>query len=131
MERSRSAYFSERRSKSTTTTAAGTGDLRCHSAYYVTSTYSAPPLPLPPLTMDDAGKAKKKKKAVAATWHSSSSASRGATGMWAGLGNPEIQRQRRVAGYRVYDVEGKVKVSLKSSMRWIKGKCTRVVDGWW
>uniref|UniRef100_A0A0E0LCQ6 Uncharacterized protein n=1 Tax=Oryza punctata TaxID=4537 RepID=A0A0E0LCQ6_ORYPU len=121
----RSASYTE---KSRSATVAG--DLRCHSAYYVTSTYSPPPL-----WYDDAGngKAKKKKKA-AATWPSSSSSTASKGRMWGGLGlgdTAEMQRRRRVAGYRVYGVEGKVKVSLKSSMRWIKGKCTRVVDGWW
>uniref|UniRef100_J3MF31 DUF3511 domain-containing protein n=1 Tax=Oryza brachyantha TaxID=4533 RepID=J3MF31_ORYBR len=125
----RSASYSER-SRSHTATAAGASavgsDLRCHSAYYVTSRYA----PAPPPPMEDAGKAKKKKKA-AATWPSSSSSSSASAGVWGVLGDPELQRRRRVAGYRVYGVEGKVKVSLKSGMRWIKGKCTRVVDGWW
>ncbi|KAF0901830.1 hypothetical protein E2562_006459 [Oryza meyeriana var. granulata] len=122
----RSASYSEK--SRSTTTAAGAGDLRCHSAYYVSSIYAPPPPP-----MDDAGKTKKKAAATWPSWSSSSttvgSASKGR--MWGALGDPELQRRRRVAGYKVYGVEGKVKVSLKSSMRWIKGKCTRVVDGWW
>lgn len=131
----RSASYTEKSRSAATVAGAGAGDLRCHSAYYVTSTYSAPPPPpLPPLWYDDAGSGKAskiKKKKAAATWPSSS-ASKGR--VWGGLGlgdTAEMQRRRRVAGYRVYGVEGKVKVSLKSSMRWIKGKCTRVVDGWW
>ncbi|BAH93578.1 uncharacterized protein [Oryza sativa Japonica Group] len=132
----RSASYTEKSRSAATVAGAGAGDLRCHSAYYVTSTYSAPPPP--PLWYDDAGSGKAskiKKKKAAATWPSSSasastSASKGR--VWGGLGDAaEMQRRRRVAGYRVYGVEGKVKVSLQSSMRWIKGKCTRVVDGWW
>uniref|UniRef100_A0A0E0E2X5 Uncharacterized protein n=1 Tax=Oryza meridionalis TaxID=40149 RepID=A0A0E0E2X5_9ORYZ len=128
----RSASYTEKSRSAATVAGAGAGDLRCHSAYYVTSTYSAPP---PPLWYDDAGSGKTskiKKKKAAATWPSSSASASASKGRVWGLGDTaEMQRRRRVAGYRVYDVEGKVKVSLQSSMRWIKGKCTRVVDGWW
>lgn len=131
----RSASYTEKSRSAATVAGAGAGDLRCHSAYYVTSTYSAPPPP-PPLWYDDAGSgkaSKNKKKKAAATWPSSSASASASKGrVWGGLGDAaEMQRRRRVAGYRVYGVEGKVKVSFQSSMRWIKGKCTRVVDGWW
>ncbi|KAI4355467.1 hypothetical protein L6164_004240 [Bauhinia variegata] len=45
--------------------------------------------------------------------------------------DPELQRKKRVAGYKVYAVEGKMKGSLKKSFRWIKSTCTQVVYGWW
>ncbi|KAJ4851151.1 hypothetical protein Tsubulata_003237 [Turnera subulata] len=45
--------------------------------------------------------------------------------------DPELQRKRRVASYKVYSVEGKVKGSLKKSFRWVKDRCTRAVYGWW
>lgn len=45
--------------------------------------------------------------------------------------DPELQRKKRVAGYKVYAVEGMVKGSLRKSFRWIKRSCTQVVYGWW
>ncbi|GMI82147.1 hypothetical protein like AT5G11970 [Hibiscus trionum] len=44
--------------------------------------------------------------------------------------DPELQRKKRVAGYKVYAVEGKMKGSLRRSFRWIKNTCTQVVYGW-
>lgn len=40
--------------------------------------------------------------------------------------DPELQRKKRVAGYKVYTVEGKMKGSLRKSFRWIKD----IVYGW-
>ena len=37
-----------------------------------------------------------------------------------GLCEAEIQRKKRVAGYNVYGVEGKVKGSMKKSFKWFK-----------
>ena len=45
--------------------------------------------------------------------------------------DPEFQRKKRVASYKMYSVEGKVKGSLRRSFRWLKVKYTRVVYGWW
>ncbi|XWS72199.1 hypothetical protein CRYUN_Cryun02cG0019700 [Craigia yunnanensis] len=45
--------------------------------------------------------------------------------------DPELQRKKRVASYKVYAVEGKVKGSFKKSFRWLKDRYTRVVYGWW
>lgn len=45
--------------------------------------------------------------------------------------DPEFQRKKRVASYKVYSVEGKVKGSFKKSFRWFKYKYTQVVYGWW
>ncbi|KAL4625623.1 hypothetical protein ACB098_05G023500 [Castanea mollissima] len=45
--------------------------------------------------------------------------------------DPELQRKKRVAGYKVYTVEGKMKGSLRKSFRWIKNTYTQVVYGWW
>ncbi|CAD5170349.1 uncharacterized protein LOC135673408 [Musa acuminata AAA Group] len=45
--------------------------------------------------------------------------------------DPEFQRKRRVASYKAYAVEGKVKGSLRRSLRWFKDKYTRAVYGWW
>ncbi|KAL0394186.1 UNVERIFIED_CONTAM: hypothetical protein Slati_4384800 [Sesamum latifolium] len=45
--------------------------------------------------------------------------------------DPEFQRKRRVASYKVYSVEGRVKGSFRKSFRWLKDKYTQVVYGWW
>lgn len=45
--------------------------------------------------------------------------------------DPEFLRKKRVAGYKVYSVEGKVKGSFRKSFRWLKDKYTHVVYGWW
>ncbi|XP_023000635.1 uncharacterized protein LOC111494881 [Cucurbita maxima] len=44
--------------------------------------------------------------------------------------DPELQRKTRVAGYKVYAVEGKMKGSLRKSFRWIKNTYTHVIYGW-
>ncbi|XAR69236.1 hypothetical protein NMG60_11000747 [Bertholletia excelsa] len=48
-----------------------------------------------------------------------------------GFNDPEFQRKKRVASYKVYSVEGKVKGRLRKSFRWLKDKYTRVLYGWW
>lgn len=45
--------------------------------------------------------------------------------------DPELQRKKRVAGYKVYSVEGKMKGSFKKSLRWIKNTCNHAIHGWW
>lgn len=45
------------------------------------------------------------------------------------LNNPELLRKKRVATYKVYAVEGRVKGSLKKSLRWLKDRYTRIVYG--
>lgn len=50
---------------------------------------------------------------------------------WAFGGDPEFQRKKRVARYKMYSVEGKVKGSLRRSFRWLKHRYTQVVYGWW
>ncbi|KAF3794323.1 hypothetical protein EJ110_NYTH01258 [Nymphaea thermarum] len=44
-------------------------------------------------------------------------------------GDPEMKRKRRVASYKAYAVEGKIKSSVKSSLRWIKGKYSEIRYG--
>ncbi|KAG2728756.1 hypothetical protein I3843_01G213900 [Carya illinoinensis] len=46
------------------------------------------------------------------------------------ISDPELQRKKRVAGYKVYAVEGKMKGSLRKSFRWLKKSYTQVVYGW-
>ncbi|KAF0918726.1 hypothetical protein E2562_025847 [Oryza meyeriana var. granulata] len=42
------------------------------------------------------------------------------------FGDPEAKRRRRVAGYKAYAVEGKVKASLRQGIRWFKRKCSSI-----
>ncbi|CAM0907501.1 unnamed protein product [Alopecurus aequalis] len=39
----------------------------------------------------------------------------------------EMKRRGRVASYKAYAVEGKVKASIRRGLRWIKAKCSHVV----
>ncbi|XP_072959911.1 uncharacterized protein [Typha angustifolia] len=55
--------------------------------------------------------------------------SAGTSGAWC-FSDPEMKRRRRVASYKVYSVEGKVKSSLKKGFRWIKVKCSEIIHGW-
>ncbi|XP_031499874.1 uncharacterized protein LOC116264069 [Nymphaea colorata] len=52
------------------------------------------------------------------------------SGSW-GFNDPEFQRKTRVASYKMYSVEGKVKGSFRKSFRWLKDRYTRIVYGWW
>ncbi|XVE70890.1 hypothetical protein DITRI_Ditri10aG0106500 [Diplodiscus trichospermus] len=91
-------------------------DLRCYSASYAQSQMNSN------YNMGNARDFKLKKgKSTSA---SSSSKS------WS-LADPEFQRKKRVASYKMYSVEGKVKGSLRRSFAWLKDKYTQVVYGWW
>lgn len=48
-----------------------------------------------------------------------------ATSWWSG--DPEAKRRRRVAAYKSYAVEARVKASLRKGFRWIKDRCTGIV----
>jgi hypothetical protein len=45
--------------------------------------------------------------------------------------DPEMMRRRRVASYKAYSVEGKVKSSLSRGFRWIKAKCSELIHRWY
>ncbi|QHO33987.1 hypothetical protein HN51_027582 [Arachis hypogaea] len=45
------------------------------------------------------------------------------------FGDPESRRRKRIARYKVYALEGKVKESLRNGIRWIKHQCSRIVHG--
>lgn len=47
------------------------------------------------------------------------------------LSDPELQRKKRVAGYKIYAVEGKMKGSVRKSFKWIKKTYDKAVYGWW
>lgn len=50
---------------------------------------------------------------------------------WSFINDPELQRKKRVAGYKAYSVETKMKGSMRKSFRWIKNTYTQVIHGWW
>ncbi|KAJ6331044.1 hypothetical protein OIU76_009608 [Salix suchowensis] len=89
-------------------------DLRCYSASYATSVYQ---------TQAEMGTSDVKFKKGKSTNGSISK-------RWS-FNDPELQRKKRVASYKVYAVEGKVKGSFRKSFRWIKERCSRVVNGNW
>ncbi|KAF8018341.1 hypothetical protein BT93_H3282 [Corymbia citriodora subsp. variegata] len=39
----------------------------------------------------------------------------------------DAKRRKRVAGYNRYRMEDKFKASLKSGLRWLKSRCSRIV----
>ncbi|OMO70743.1 hypothetical protein CCACVL1_18684 [Corchorus capsularis] len=88
-------------------------DLRCYSASYANSVVQVQPNQL--------GKEIKIKKSKSSFGSSSKS--------WS-FNDPELQRKKRVASYKVYAVEGKMKGSFRKSFRWIKDTYTQVVYGW-
>lgn len=45
--------------------------------------------------------------------------------------DPEFQRKKRVASYKMYSVEGKMKGSFRKSFRWLKDRYWHVVYGRW
>ncbi|GAA0154705.1 hypothetical protein Leryth_010450 [Lithospermum erythrorhizon] len=96
------------------TTPNGTKDLRCYSASYATSSSVENDIP----QMQKEVKFKKGKSMNGSTSKS-----------W-NLNDPEMKRKRRVASYKVYTVEGKMKGSLRKSFRWIKHRCTQLINGW-
>ncbi|KAI4381862.1 hypothetical protein MLD38_007889 [Melastoma candidum] len=91
-------------------------DLRCYSANHAGLSYSNSNPNRVPYDPNREAKLKKSKSSGSKNWS---------------LSDPELQRKRRVASYRVYAVEGKMKGSVKKSLRWIKSTCTHVVSGWW
>lgn len=44
--------------------------------------------------------------------------------------DPEVKRKKRVAKYKMFSVEAKVKDTVRSSCRWIKNKLMEVRYGW-
>ncbi|ESQ39395.1 hypothetical protein EUTSA_v10001686mg [Eutrema salsugineum] len=46
-----------------------------------------------------------------------------------GFNDAEMKRKKRIARYKAYTVEGKVKSTLKNGLRWIRNKCSQIVHG--
>ncbi|XP_057421739.1 uncharacterized protein LOC130715639 [Lotus japonicus] len=93
----------------------GMQDLRCYSASYASSVH---PAQTQTQFGNDVAKFKKGK-----------STNGSASKSWS-FSDPELQRKKRVASYKVYAVEGRLKGSFRKSFKWIKDRCTRVVNGW-
>ncbi|KAK3036746.1 hypothetical protein RJ639_029711 [Escallonia herrerae] len=45
------------------------------------------------------------------------------------LNNRELKRKKRIAMYKWYAAEGKVKGSFKKGLRWLKHTCNKIVHG--
>ncbi|KAK4407925.1 hypothetical protein Sango_0373500 [Sesamum angolense] len=44
--------------------------------------------------------------------------------------DPEMKRRKRIARYKVYSVEGRVKASIRNGLRWFKNKCSELIHGY-
>ncbi|KVH93971.1 Protein of unknown function DUF3511 [Cynara cardunculus var. scolymus] len=84
-------------------------DFRCHSASYASSSPSQTQIDNPTVV-----EIKKDSRAISRIWS---------------LNDPELQRKKRIASYKAYSVEGKVKGSIKKSFRWVKDKYSKMVYG--
>ncbi|KAG6429203.1 hypothetical protein SASPL_107248 [Salvia splendens] len=42
----------------------------------------------------------------------------------------QMKRRKRVAAYRFYGVEGRMKVSITKGFCWIKKKCSEIIHGY-
>ncbi|GFP80623.1 hypothetical protein PHJA_000205600 [Phtheirospermum japonicum] len=49
---------------------------------------------------------------------------------WPGFREPEIKRRKRVVRYKMYNVEGRVKATIRNGIRWIKSKCSEIIHGY-
>ena len=101
----------------------GMHDMRCYSASYAYRQQSNNP---------EREMKLKKGKSMSASSSSYSSSSSGPTSKFGwSFNDPEMQRKKRVAGYKVYAMEGKMKGSLRKSFKWLKDRYSQVVYGWW
>ncbi|CAN8280312.1 unnamed protein product [Cochlearia groenlandica] len=41
--------------------------------------------------------------------------------------DPETRRKKRIATYKAYAMEGKVKSTVKKGVRWIKTRCSQII----
>ncbi|GFZ11732.1 ABC family ABC transporter, putative [Actinidia rufa] len=96
-------------------------DLRSYSTSHASSYAQPPPNQI---QLGNELKIKKGKKSIGVNGSTSKT--------WGlNLNDPELQRKKRVASYKAYALEGKMKGSFTKSFRWIKDTCTHVVYGWW
>ncbi|KAL3825306.1 hypothetical protein ACJIZ3_021335 [Penstemon smallii] len=107
----------------------GMQDLRCYSASYASSSASAQYNGQMDIVVAEGGgggggsggadqwkfkKGKSTNGAVSRSWT---------------FNDPELQRKKRVASYKAYTVEGKVKGSFKKSFRWLKERYSQMLYG--
>ncbi|PHT38767.1 hypothetical protein CQW23_22340 [Capsicum baccatum] len=63
------------------------------------------------------------------TWPSQVAAAPSSNKPW-GFNDPEMKRRKRIAKYKVYTIEGKVKTSIRNGLRWFKNKCSEIIHGY-
>ncbi|VFQ73868.1 unnamed protein product [Cuscuta campestris] len=49
---------------------------------------------------------------------------------WRMVNDPEVKRRKRIARYKVYAMEGRVKATIRKGVWWIKNKCSRIIHGY-
>jgi hypothetical protein len=47
------------------------------------------------------------------------------------IDDAELRRKKRLVVYKVYDVEGRLRSSVRRGVGWIKSRCSRVMYGLW
>ncbi|KAI3443615.1 hypothetical protein Pfo_000280 [Paulownia fortunei] len=95
----------------TSSNPSGMQDLRCYSASYASSSAAQNNGQMDIVVAGGGGEQWKFKKGKSTNGMASKS--------WS-FNDPELQRKKRVASYKAYTVEGKVKGSIKKSFRWLK-----------
>ncbi|KAF8036800.1 hypothetical protein BT93_C2499 [Corymbia citriodora subsp. variegata] len=95
----------------------GKGLGACHRAY--SPNRHTPPPPMP----------------ARDSWSGHGGGGGGAAGVAAsskpwGFTDPEMKRKKRIARYKAYTVEGRVKASLRRGFQWIKDRCSQIVHGY-
>ncbi|KAG8067784.1 hypothetical protein GUJ93_ZPchr0005g15568 [Zizania palustris] len=107
----------------------GAGDRRIE----IYTTTAPPPLPLPPRLALPPPPGRREGGGSGGGGGGGGGAG-GSGSMWC-FSDPEMKRRRRVASYKAYSVEGKVKASLRRGLRWFKDKCSEIFHGcgtgWW
>ncbi|KHN17682.1 uncharacterized protein LOC114392259 [Glycine soja] len=123
MEEFRSKSYGDGRMQIEAYRGANIQDLRCYSASYASSvhptTTTTTTTTQTQLGGNNNNEAKFKK----------GKSTNGSTSKSWSFSDPELQRKKRVASYKVYAVEGKLKGSLRKSFKWLKDRCNRVVYG--
>ncbi|KGN47400.1 hypothetical protein Csa_023055 [Cucumis sativus] len=66
--------------------------------------------------------------AAPTAWNTHSHLHGGSSSVSNGHDEPEVKRQRRIAKYKAYAVESKLKSSLRSGIRWVKIKCNELLQ---
>ncbi|XP_022138799.1 uncharacterized protein LOC111009876 [Momordica charantia] len=61
-----------------------------------------------------------------AAWNNTHGHMHGGSSFSGGYDEPEAKRQRRIAKYKAYAVESKLKSSFRNGIRWVKIKCNDI-----